>query len=250
MFYVLIRSPWNERGNIYTVSYMSKILSLETSIAVCSLAIHENGKLIALAELHQDNVHGSKLVPLIKSLLEQADYSAGSLDAIAVAQGPGSYTGLRIGVSTAKGLAFAHDLPLIGIDSLDGLGRQLVGQVEEGSCIIPMIDARRMEVYAKVLDFKGETIEPLKPVILEKGVFGNFLTSGNVYFLGNANQKTKEILNEANAIFIDRLNSAGSLGELAYLKFLNKDFVDIAYFEPNYLKEFMVLKSKKNPLLS
>jgi tRNA threonylcarbamoyladenosine biosynthesis protein TsaB len=166
-----------------------------------------------------------------------------------VAQGPGSYTGLRIGVSTAKGLAFAHDLPLIGVDSLDGLGRQLVGQVEEGSYIIPMIDARRMEVYAKVLDFNGETIDALKPVILEEGVFGNFLAAGNVYFLGNANQKTKELLNDENAIFIDRLNSAGSLGELAYQKFLNKDFEDIAYFEPNYLKEFMVLKSKKNPLL-
>jgi tRNA threonylcarbamoyladenosine biosynthesis protein TsaB len=228
---------------------MSKILSIETSIAVCSIAIHEKGKLIALAELHQDNVHGSKLVPLIKSLLEQADYSISSLDAIAVAQGPGSYTGLRIGVSTAKGLAFAHDLPLIGVDSLDGLGRQLVGQVEEGSYIIPMIDARRMEVYAKVLDFNGETIDALKPVILEEGVFGNFLAAGNVYFLGNANQKTKELLNDENAIFIDRLNSAGSLGELAYQKFLNKDFEDIAYFEPNYLKEFMVLKSKKNPLL-
>ncbi|EPR69893.1 tRNA (adenosine(37)-N6)-threonylcarbamoyltransferase complex dimerization subunit type 1 TsaB [Cyclobacterium qasimii] len=170
---------------------MSKILSIETSIAVCSIAIHEDGKLLAISELHQDNVHGSKLVPLIKSLLQEADYSISSFDAIAVAQGPGSYTGLRIGVSTAKGLAFAHDLPLIGIDSLDGLGWQLVGQVESGSFIVPMIDARRMEVYAKVLDANGETIDPLKPVILEEGVFGDFLASGTVYFLGNANKKQR-----------------------------------------------------------
>ncbi|AKP51270.1 tRNA (adenosine(37)-N6)-threonylcarbamoyltransferase complex dimerization subunit type 1 TsaB [Cyclobacterium amurskyense] len=228
---------------------MSKILSIETSIAVCSIAIHEDGKLLALSELHQDNVHGGKLVPLIKSLLEQADFSIGSLDAIAVAQGPGSYTGLRIGVSTAKGLAFAHDLPLIGVDSLDGLGWQLVGQVDKGSFIVPMIDARRMEVYAKVLDFKGETVAPLKPVILEEGVFGDFLASGAVYFLGNANKKTEEFLNHTNARYIDKLNSASSIGELAYQKFIVKDFADIAYFEPNYLKEFLVLKSKKNPLL-
>lgn len=228
---------------------MNKILSIETSISVCSIAIHENGKLLALSELHQDNVHGSKLVPLIKSLLEQADYTIGSFDAVAIAQGPGSYTGLRIGVSTAKGLAFAHDLPLIGIDSLDGLGRQLVGQVAAGSFIVPMIDARRMEVYAKVLDFNGETIAPLKPVILEDGVFGDFLDAGTVYFLGNANKKTKAFLNHANARYIDKLNSAASLGELAYHKFMDKDFEDIAYFEPNYLKEFLVLKSKKNPLL-
>ena len=186
---------------------------------------------------------------MIKSLLEQADYTIGSFDAVAIAQGPGSYTGLRIGVSTAKGLAFAHDLPLIGIDSLDGLGRQLVGQVAAGSFIVPMIDARRMEVFAKVLDFNGETIAPLKPVILEDGVFGDFLDAGTVYFLGNANKKTKEFLNHGNARYIDKLNSAASLGELAYHKFMDKDFEDIAYFEPNYLKEFLVLKSKKNPLL-
>lgn len=228
---------------------MSKILSIETSIAVCSVAIHENGELLALAELHQDNVHGSKLVPLIKSLLVQADYSPSSLDAIAVAQGPGSYTGLRIGVSTAKGLAFAHDLPLIGVDSLDGLGGQLVGLVESGSFIVPMIDARRMEVYAKVLDAKGKTIAPLKPVILEEGVFNEFLNSGLVYFLGNANKKTEAFLNHSNGRYIDKLNSAVGLGKLAYQKFIEKDFADIAYFEPNYLKDFLVLKSKKNPLL-
>lgn len=171
--------------------YMSKILSIETSIAVCSVAIHENGELLALAELHQDNVHGSKLVPLIKSLLAEGGYSPKSLDAIAVAQGPGSYTGLRIGVSTAKGLAFAHDLPLIGLDSLDGLGARLVGQVENGSFIVPMIDARRMEVYAKVLDANGETLVPLKPVILEEGVFDELLNSGLVYFWAMPIRKQK-----------------------------------------------------------
>ena len=124
---------------------MSRILSIETSIGVCSLALHEKGKLLALMELFQDNVHGSKLVPCIKSLIEQSGFAMKDLDAIAVAQGPGSYTGLRIGVATAKGLAFALDLPLIGVDSLDALGRQLVHRIEEDACIVPMIDARRME---------------------------------------------------------------------------------------------------------
>ncbi|MFO7825186.1 MAG: tRNA (adenosine(37)-N6)-threonylcarbamoyltransferase complex dimerization subunit type 1 TsaB [Cyclobacterium sp.] len=229
---------------------MSRILSIETSIGVCSLALHEKGKLLALMELFQDNVHGSKLVPCIKSLIEQSGFELKHLDAIAVAQGPGSYTGLRIGVATAKGLAFALDLPLIGVDSLDALGRQLVHRIEEDAYIVPMIDARRMEVYMKVLDHSGQTLVDLKPEVLEADSFSEYLSRGKVYFLGNANEKTSVVLKSANAIFVDKLNSATSVGEIAFEKYELGLMEDIAYFEPNYLKEFMVLKSKKNPLLS
>lgn len=228
---------------------MSKILSIETSIAVCSIAIHDNGQLLALMELFQDNIHGSKLVPSIKSLMDQSGLGLKDLDAIAVSQGPGSYTGLRIGVATAKGLAFAHDLPLIAVDSLDALGRQLAHQVEEDSCIVPMIDARRMEVYMKILDHSGQTLVDLKPEVLDANSFNEYLSRGKVYFLGNANEKTSVVLKSTNAIFVNKLNSATSVGEIAFEKYELGLMEDIAYFEPNYLKEFMVLKSKKNPLL-
>ncbi|WP_439483167.1 tRNA (adenosine(37)-N6)-threonylcarbamoyltransferase complex dimerization subunit type 1 TsaB [Cyclobacterium plantarum] len=228
---------------------MCKILSIETSIAVCSIAIHDNGQLLALMELFQDNVHGSKLVPSIKSLMDQSGLGLKDLGAIAVSQGPGSYTGLRIGVATAKGLAFAHDLPLIAVDSLDALGRQLAHQVEENSCIVPMIDARRMEVYMKILDHSGQTLVDLKPEVLDANSFNEYLSRGKVYFLGNANEKTSVVLKSANAIFVNKLNSATSVGEIAFEKYELGLMEDIAYFEPNYLKEFMVLKSKKNPLL-
>ncbi|NHE59488.1 tRNA (adenosine(37)-N6)-threonylcarbamoyltransferase complex dimerization subunit type 1 TsaB [Cyclobacterium plantarum] len=229
---------------------MCKILSIETSIAVCSIAIHDNGQLLALMELFQDNVHGSKLVPSIKSLMDQSGLGLKDLGAIAVSQGPGSYTGLRIGVATAKGLAFAHDLPLIAVDSLDALGRQLAHQVEENSCIVPMIDARRMEVYRKILDHTGETLVDLQPEVLDEHAFQEYLSRSKVYFLGNANAKTRSVISSSNAVFVDKLNSASSVGEIAFQKYKLGLSADIAYFEPNYLKEFMVLKSKKNPLLS
>ncbi|MDN3689038.1 tRNA (adenosine(37)-N6)-threonylcarbamoyltransferase complex dimerization subunit type 1 TsaB [Cyclobacterium jeungdonense] len=229
---------------------MSLLLSIDTSIDICSVALHDKGRLRGLMELHQGNIHGNKLVPCIKSLMDQSGYKMENLDAIAVAQGPGSYTGLRIGVATAKGLAFAHDLPLIGVDSLDALGRSVSSQAGPGSYIIPMIDARRMEVYATVLDHEGKTLVATRPEFLDQNPFQEFLKKGKVYFLGNANVKAKKHLLSPHAIFRDGLNSATGVGEIAYEKFKRGEVEDIAYFEPNYLKEFMVLKSKKNPLLS
>lgn len=229
---------------------MSLLLSIDTSIDICSVALHERGRLMGLMELHQGNIHGSKLVPCVKSLMDQSGYKMEHLDAIAVAQGPGSYTGLRIGVATAKGLAFAHDLPLIGVDSLQALGKRVISQAEPNAYIIPMIDARRMEVYAAVLDHEGKTLVASRPEILDENPFQDFLEKGKVYFVGNANEKAKKCFLSPHAIFRDGLNSASGVGEIAYEKLGRGAVADIAYFEPNYLKEFMVLKSKKNPLLS
>ncbi|WP_375584899.1 tRNA (adenosine(37)-N6)-threonylcarbamoyltransferase complex dimerization subunit type 1 TsaB [Cyclobacterium xiamenense] len=229
---------------------MSKILSIETSISICSVAIHDSGHLVGLLELHQDAVHGSKLVPCIKSLMEQTGYGMADLDAIAVAKGPGSYTGLRIGVSTAKGLAFAHDLALIGVDSLDALARQVLPEVGPGNFVVPMIDARRMEVYAKVLDHEANSLVATRPEILNENSFGEYLERGKVYFLGNANEKARKCLVSPQAVFREYVNGARWVGEIAGEKLLRGELENIAYFEPNYLKEFMVLKSKKNPLLS
>ena len=227
---------------------MSLILSIETAVSVCSVALHKEGELLGLLELHQENVHAQKLMPAINSLLEQVGVFTSQLSAVAVSEGPGSYTGLRIGVSTAKGIAFAHNIPLIGVGSLDALAKQLVGLVEPSSIIVPMIDARRMEVYSMVFDHQLEELEPLQPVVVEENSYQAFLDRGIVYFLGDGAKKVSEVIRHPNARFLKRTNSAMTIGELATIKFKKNDFEDLAYFEPNYLKEFRVLKSKKNPL--
>ena len=225
------------------------ILSLETSISVCSIAIHHNGILVGHLELHQDNIHAQKLMPAIDSLLRQLGYVTNDLNAIAVSSGPGSYTGLRIGVSTAKGLCYASDIPLIGVDTLDALAYRVHGLVEEQDLIIPMIDARRMEVYQKVVTGKMEVISPLEPLVVEGDSFAPYLEQGKVFFLGDPVRKVQDVVEHPNARFVSVLNSAVSVGQIAYKKYLNKEFEDLAYFEPNYLKEFRVITSKKNPLL-
>lgn len=228
---------------------MALILSIETATKVCSVAVHQKGVLLGLNEIHLDNVHSQKIMGLISSLLDQLGVESKSLDAVAVSAGPGSYTGLRIGVSVAKGLAYALDIPLIGISSLEGLAGQLTAFSEKADFIIPMIDARRMEVYAIVTDGNGAILEKAAPVILENNPYRSYLEKGKVYFLGDGVEKAKEVLRHQNARFLSNLNSSGSLGEIAYQKFLDSEFGDLAYFEPNYLKEFRVLSSKKNPFL-
>ncbi|WP_215225200.1 tRNA (adenosine(37)-N6)-threonylcarbamoyltransferase complex dimerization subunit type 1 TsaB [Echinicola shivajiensis] len=229
---------------------MGLILSIDTAVSVCSVALHQDGQLLALLELHQENVHAQKLMPAIKELMEQAGVQSSQLDAVAVSEGPGSYTGLRIGVSTAKGISFAHNIPLIGVGSLDALAYQVRRFAEEGTVIVPMIDARRMEVYSKVFNSSLAIIEEIKPEIIDESSYKEYLKNGLVYFLGDGAQKVSEVIMHSNARFFDITNSAVSVGGIAHEKFEREEFVDIAYFEPNYLKEFRVVKSKKNPLLS
>lgn len=227
---------------------MGFILSIETATSVCSVAIHQQGNLVGMVDLFQVNIHGQKLMPLIDALLRQVDIRLDELDAVAVSKGPGSYTGLRIGVSTAKGLAYARDIPLIGVDTLDALGRRAQAFVEPGNFVVPMIDARRMEVYGKVLDCTLRELVGLAPIIIDESSFHPYLMEGKVFFLGDSNTKVKEVIKHENAVFIPFLNSASTVGELAELKYRDKDFEDLAYFEPNYLKEFRIVKSKKSIL--
>src|SRR5690606_5497135 len=229
---------------------MGLILSIETAISVCSVALHDQeGRLVGIAEIFQENVHAQKLMPLIESLLQQAGVLQGELAAIAVSSGPGSYTGLRIGVSTAKGLAYALGIPLIGVDTLDALARRAVPLVEAEDLVVPMIDARRMEVYCKVVSGVMEELSPLAPLIIDESSFDTYLSSGKLFFLGDANEKVRGIIRHENAVFVPLLNSAGTVGEIAAVRFREEQFDDVAYFEPNYLKEFRVLKSKKSLLL-
>jgi len=228
---------------------MAFILSIESSTKVCSVAIHENGALLGLLELHQDNVHAKKLMLLVEDLMGRVGLKPAELQAIAVSSGPGSYTGLRIGVSIAKGLAFAHEIPLIGVDTLEAMARQVIPFAEEGDLIIPMMDARRMEVYMAVFDNLLRKLEPVEPRVIESNPFFGYLNERRVFFLGDGVKKLREILTHPNSVFLDKFNSAASVGEVASKKFEERIFEDIAYFEPNYLKEFRVVASKKNPFL-
>ncbi|TVP43059.1 MAG: tRNA (adenosine(37)-N6)-threonylcarbamoyltransferase complex dimerization subunit type 1 TsaB [Mongoliibacter sp.] len=229
---------------------MSLILSVETATNNCSVALHENGTLIHLHENNEPNSHGRLIVKMIESLFTNAGVKVKDLQAVAVSKGPGSYTGLRIGVSTAKGISFGLGIPIIAVDTLKALAKQAVSEsLSENKLIVPMIDARRMEVYTAIYDHSLKIIQPLSPVIVEENIFEKYLENFEITFLGDGMNKLKDILKHPNAIFLDCENSAKTIGELAFTKYANGEFEDLAYFEPNYLKDFQVLKSKKNLLL-
>jgi tRNA threonylcarbamoyladenosine biosynthesis protein TsaB len=227
---------------------MSLILSIETATAVCSVSLHQEGRLLALHELDQENAHGKKLLLLIDDLLKHSNLSSSDLNAIAVSSGPGSYTGLRIGVSIAKGLAYAHNLPIISVDSLHAMAYLFIDIAGKNDTIIPMIDARRMEVYTSIFNSTGELIKGPYPLIIEDNPFMEYLSMGRVFFVGDGVGKLREVLEHENAVFPNLLSSSRSVGEIAYKKYLINEFVDTAYFEPNYLKDFKVIASKKNLL--
>lgn len=228
---------------------MGLILSLETSTPVCSIAVHSRGDLLGARETNEHGGHSEKLIGLIDELLTSLDLKGNNLDAIAVSEGPGSYTGLRIGVSTAKGLSFAWGKPIIGIGTLASLARGAAGKSTSGSKIIAMLDARRMEVYREIFDAEFNSIEKLNSEIIDESSFAAFLQEGQVFFIGDAVTKVRNVIHHENAVFLNESISATQMGELAWKKFQKQEFEDLAYFVPNYLKDFKVLKSKKNPLL-
>tara|TARA_R110002072_G_scaffold302406_1_gene485200 strand:- start:9781 stop:10440 length:660 start_codon:yes stop_codon:yes gene_type:complete len=217
---------------------MTYILCIETTTTNCSVSISDEANVVALKELNSANYsHSEKLHLFIKEVLQTAKISLKDLSAVAVSKGPGSYTGLRIGVSAAKGLCFAQDLPLISIDTLQSLANQLNNQSDY---IIPMIDARRMEVYTAVYDNKHNQLEETSAKILDENSFLNYLEKGKVMFLGNANEKFNSICSHPNAVFIDgKLPSAKEMCKLAIEKHKKSDFESVAYFEPYYLKDFI-----------
>ena len=229
---------------------MARILSIETSTSICSVAIHEQGELLALAEIKEPGAHAEKLLLLVDELFEKSGLSFGDLDAVAVSQGPGSYTGLRIGVSTAKGIAYALEIPLIGINTLQAMAASQ--SVAPGDYVVAVLDARRKEVYTQTFGDSLQELSPIEAVVLEEGVFGSILEKGRVYFVGDGVEKVKEEVKSANALFIADWAislSAKNMGVLAFEKHARQEWEDLAYFVPNYLKEFKALQSTKNPLL-
>lgn len=229
---------------------MARILSIETSTSICSVAIHEQGELIALAEIKEPGAHAEKLLLLVDEVFEKAGLSFADLDAVAVSQGPGSYTGLRIGVSTAKGIAYALEIPLIGINTLQAMAASQ--PVAPGDYVVAVLDARRKEVYTQTFGDSLQELSPIEAVVLEEGVFASILDKGRVYFVGDGVEKVKEEVKSANALFIADWAislSAKNMGILASEKHARQEWEDLAYFVPNYLKEFKALQSTKNPLL-
>src|SRR5690606_4871070 len=207
---------------------MGVILSIETATSVCSVALHdEDSRRIAMAELFQENVHAQKLMPLIETLLQQAGVGQDELCAVAVSRGPGSYTGLRIGVSTAKGLAYALGIPLIGVETLDALARRAIPFAKPDDLVVTMIDARRMEVYCKILDGDRAELLPLAPVVIDEYTFESYLSSRRLFFLGDANEKVSEVVRHERAVFIPLLNSAETVGEVAVIKYREREFEDV-----------------------
>ena len=216
---------------------MSLLLCIETASTNCSVAIGKDGQLLSLKEDYSaDYSHAERLHIFIQQILKDKGLDQKELQAIAVSKGPGSYTGLRIGVSAAKGLCFALDIPLISIPTLTALAHQ----VEEDGFIVPMLDARRMEVYAAVFDSNKEQVRKTEAVILDENSYREYLEQGNVTFIGSGVSKFREICFHSNAQFIeDKLPSAAQMVSLAEAKMKKGDFEDVAYFEPYYLKDFI-----------
>lgn len=222
---------------------MSYILNIETATTNCSVSLSKEGEILVLKEDYNSNFsHAESLHLFIDAVFNVANIKPLDVDAIAVSKGPGSYTGLRIGVSAAKGLCFSLDKPLISIDTLEALSHQV--HIDSG-CIVPMLDARRMEVYAAVYDKDHKQVRAIEAQILDADSFKEFLEIGKVYFIGTGVEKTKEIITHPNAIFIqNKLPSANEMGKLAFNKYKIGDIENVAYFEPFYLKDFIGTKAK------
>lgn len=226
---------------------MATILQIETATQVCSAAVSQNGKTIALKEQMASNIHAGSLTLFIQEVMGLAGLQYKDLDAVAVSKGPGSYTGLRIGVSTAKGLCYALDKPLIAIDTLQMMAEGFVARHEAYDGIVcSMIDARRMEVYTAIYDHNLLLTTPVTAKIIDEQSFQEELSSGKVTFIGDGAEKCKAVLQHENAVFeTENFNSAANMSKLANAAFEAADFVDVAYFEPFYLKDFVVTTPKK-----
>lgn len=212
------------------------ILQIESSTKNCSVALSKEGVTIAYKEIAETGyTHAENLHVFIDDILSKSDVTCHQLAAVAVSQGPGSYTGLRIGVSAAKGLCFALDIPLIALDTLEILSKKIV--VEDGF-VIPILDARRMEVYAAIFSSNGEVVLPVHSKIIDENAFSEL--DEKLHLLGDGVLKCQGLLKKANIEFYPDIlyPSAQEMSKLAYEKFKNKSFENVAYFEPFYLKEF------------
>ena len=227
---------------------MSCILHIETSTEVCSVAVSQDGTSIFSQEDFKGPSHATTLGVFVDEALSFADSHAIPVDAVAVSSGPGSYTGLRIGVSMAKGICYAKDIPLIGLPTLEVMCVPvlLFRDLPDDALLCPMIDARRMEVYAAVYDRALRPLRPTSADIVDEHSYAEFLADRPVYFFGNGSAKCRETLQHPNAHFIENIHPLAKwMFPLAERAHARQEFKDVAYFEPFYLKEFVASKPKK-----
>ena len=233
---------------------MERIILIETSTSLCSTAIVEDGRVVCERLSSEPRVHASMTAPYVSEMLKELGLKVRDCSAVAVGKGPGSYTGLRVGVSTAKGLCFGAGIPLISVGTLDTLVWQAVdeGLVPEGcKYIIPMIDARRMEVYTGIFTPDGRQVSPTVAQVVTEESFREQLTEGPVLFIGDGAEKCREVIGALRqaqgpeATFVQCCPKASGMRIPAVKALKEKTFEDVAYFEPFYLKEFMTTVSKK-----
>ena len=228
---------------------MSCILNIETSTDVCSVAVSDNGQVVFNKEDHSGPNHAVKLGVYVDEALSFIDAHGIPLEAVAVSCGPGSYTGLRIGVSMAKGICYGRDVKLISIPTLELMAVPvLIGEhpAEEDALIVPMLDARRMEVYAKVMDRALKEVRPILADIVDADTYKEYLDRGTVYFFGNGAEKCMEVINHPNARLVKGIEPlAKNMAPLAEKRFVEGKFEDVAYFVPFYLKDFVAKMPKK-----
>ena len=225
---------------------MERFILIDTSTSLCSTALVEDGRITATRSCERE--HSAFTAPFVKEMLDERGLKAADCSAVGVSMGPGSFTGLRVGVSTAKGLCFGAGLPLIAVGSLDTLVWQArdKGLLPEGcTAVVPMIDARRMEVYTAVFSPEGERRTPVEPKVIEAGAYDDLLAGGPVLFIGDGAEKCREVLGHPNARFIGCRPEAASMLHPVLQAWEEKRFEDVAYFEPFYLKDFVATVSKK-----
>ena len=226
---------------------MAKILNIETSTEICSVCISENGNLLSIAESHEGYNHATNLTMFIQKCLKKVGFQMQDLDAIAFSKGPGSYTGLRIGVSAAKGICYALNKPLLAIDTLSAMANACATKEQlDDALYCPMIDARRMEVYTALFNLKNEKVKDLQALIIDSESFQpEFKEGKQIVFCGNGSKKCKDIFTNPQAIFSTIQCSSAYLIPLAEKQFENQTFEDIAYFSPLYFKAPNITLPKK-----
>ena len=226
---------------------MSRILCVDTSSFICSVSVFENLSLISSNSTEVEKSHSKLLIQLIDQSLKDAKIKINEVDAFAVSMGPGSYTGLRIGVSTIKGLCYSLEKPLISINTLEILSKSALNHINNYNdfFICPMIDARRMEVFIKMLDNDFNEVEKDKALILDDKSF-NDIGGKSIYFFGDGSNKFQKIVNNKNFHFIDNIISSSKyMGELANIKYENNQFENLTTFEPFYIKDFFIVNKNK-----
>lgn len=227
---------------------MTHILSIETSTGICSVAVQTNGQVVSSREDNRRNSHSANITLFIDEVVKDAGLSLSQIDAVAVGKGPGSYTGLRIGVSAAKGLCYALNKPLIALNSLQTMACHpaLRQYTAADTLLCPMIDARRMEVYCALYNPMLEVVKDTEALIIDSTSFGTELAAQQVVFFGDGADKCKDTILHANAVFVpDTYPSALHNGALALDAYKQQRFEDVAYFEPFYLKEFVGTVAKQ-----